>query len=145
MGAHDAGTRKAEAAMTTLILSAAVGLLLGAAPAAYAEPFEHGEADTFTLTGPCDGVPTVVTHGPGSTTTAFVAGRATIARRLVFYAGDGVTVAFVHQDPSYSALADQLDLQHCDLVSSLTGNRVEAWVQVPASASGGSTATTQRP
>jgi len=143
MGAHGAAMWKQKVTTSTLMIGAMAGPVLGAVPAAYAEPFEHGEADTFTLTGACDGAPIVATHGPGSTTTAFVDGRATIARRLVFYAGDGVTVVFVHADPSYPELDDRHDLLHCDLVLSLTGNRVEAWVQVPASGAGSSTATTR--
>jgi len=43
-----------------------------------------------------------------------------------------VTVVFVHEDPSYTALAGTAELMPCDLVLSLTGNRVEAWVQFPA-------------
>lgn len=131
MGTRHHGGWKQQIAMTALTAGAAVALVLGGASAASGDPYDNGDADTFTLTGTCDGVPTVVTHGPGATTTAFVDGRPTIARRLVFYTGDGVTVAFVHEDPSYPALDDRLDLVHCDLVLTPTGNRVEAWVQVP--------------
>jgi hypothetical protein len=116
-----------------LVATAAAGLavLATAAPAA-ADPYDNGNAATFTLAGTCDGVPTTVVHGSGDTTVGFVDGRPTIARKLIFYAPDGISVVFVHEDASYPALAAQHELLECDLVLSLTGNRVTAWVQTPS-------------
>ena len=113
-------------------LVAAAGLMIVATAApASADPFDHGMPATFTLAGTCDGVPTTVVHGPGDTTVGFVDGRATIARRMVFYAPDALTPVFLHEDASYPALAAAHELLECDLVLSLTGDRVVVWVQVP--------------
>ncbi|MGH3862237.1 hypothetical protein [Actinokineospora sp.] len=116
-----------------LVAAAAAGLvvLATAAPAA-ADPYDRGNASTFTLAGTCGGVPATIVHGPGNTTVGFVDGSPTVARKLVFYAPDGISVVFVHEDASYAALAAQHELLECDLVLSLTGNRVTAWVQIPS-------------
>ncbi|CRK55019.1 hypothetical protein [Alloactinosynnema sp. L-07] len=116
-----------------LVAAAAAGLvvLATAAPVA-ADPYDNGNAATFTLAGTCDGAQTTIVHGPGNNTVGFIDGRPTIARKLVFYAPDGISVVFVHEGASYPALAARHELLECDLVLSLTGNRVTAWVQTPS-------------